>query len=346
MRSTTTFAFSCIALSLAACGGGGGSPDLGAPLDLGDDSATVDAGHDAGRDAGRDAGPAFLDGGSDPAALTAAEAAATAAGCTCDYTGEYPSVADCVAVETGSSGAATCLATAFTPPDAAGTAYLACHASVQATYAACITASMCANAARMACNSARTSAAMACPAIPMSVGTAITACIASDVVGTAADSCSDTATASMALGMDVFTGTTIGAGDHRTGSCPAATGGGGAPDVALRWTAPAAGTYTIDTDSTLFDTMLYVLDGCGTTATELACNDDTGGLGFRSSVDVTLTAGQTVQIIVDGYAITSAGNYHVNINGPPAADAGVADAGAIDAGDVDAGTSTDGGAAG
>ena len=53
------------------------------------------------------------------------------------------------------------------------------------------------------------------------------------------------------------------------GSC----GGDAAPDVTFAWVAPEAGTYTIDTMDSGFDTVLYVLDGtCG--GAELACNDD------------------------------------------------------------------------
>ncbi len=93
-------------------------------------------------------------------------------------------------------------------------------------------------------------------------------------------------------------------------------GGGGAPDYAYQWAAPSAGTYTIDTFGSSFDTVLYVRNAsCG--GTELACNDDAGGTN-QSQVAVTLAAGQTIVIVVDGYGAAS-GNYSLHITGGAAA---------------------------
>ena len=62
--------------------------------------------------------------------------------------------------------------------------------------------------------------------------------------------------------------TTEGTSDF-SGSC----GGDAAPESTFSWVAPEAGTYTIDTLDSRFDTVLYVLDDtCG--GEELACNDD------------------------------------------------------------------------
>ena len=104
-------------------------------------------------------------------------------------------------------------------------------------------------------------------------------------------------------------GTTAGRANNMSG---ASCGGGGAsaPDMTYRWTAPAAGTYRIDTSGSAFDTVLYVRSGsCG--GAELACNDDSGGT-LQSQVTLNLTAGQTSLIIVDGYA-NSSGNYSLHI---------------------------------
>jgi hypothetical protein len=88
-------------------------------------------------------------------------------------------------------------------------------------------------------------------------------------------------------------GNTIASTDDFSGSC----GGAGAPDVEYLFTAPAAGTYTFDTQGSPLDTVLYVLDGeC--MGTELACNDD--GDGSQSALGVDLAAGQTVTVVVDG----------------------------------------------
>src|SRR5262249_21048728 len=76
-----------------------------------------------------------------------------------------------------------------------------------------------------------------------------------------------------------YAGSTVGAPNETSGSCDFAAYYGSvySPDVALEFTAPADGTYAFATDNaTDFDTVLYVLDGCG--GPELAC-DDVGGFG-------------------------------------------------------------------
>lgn len=104
-------------------------------------------------------------------------------------------------------------------------------------------------------------------------------------------------------------GTTSGAASLYTGSCF----GGGGPERVFGFTARAAGTFTIDTFGSSYDTTLYVRDAtCG--GAELACNDDTGGL--QSSVQVTLAAGQTIRVFVDGAASTDFGAFTLNISGP------------------------------
>ena len=146
----------------------------------------------------------------------------------------------------------------------------------------------------------------------MAFDTAYTACETTMVVGTGADACSDTAAASTMTGDSVFTGTTLLAGDHRSTTCDSSNTG---PDVTHRWTATTAGMYAIDTFGSEFDTVLGVFDGCMTaTAMELECNDDGYMMGRLSLVTRTFTAGETVQIVVDGYGLDDAGRYRVNIH--------------------------------
>ncbi len=110
-------------------------------------------------------------------------------------------------------------------------------------------------------------------------------------------------------GTGVATGSNVGLCGFRTGSC-----GGDGAEITFEWTAPSGGTYTFDTIGTTYDTVLYVLDGtCG--GTELGCNDD-GTSGLTSEVTVTLTAGQTVIVVVDAYAEYEAGAAVLNIAGP------------------------------
>ena len=99
--------------------------------------------------------------------------------------------------------------------------------------------------------------------------------------------------------------TTAGASEYG-GSC----GGGGAPEHVFSWSAPQAGTYTIHTTDSDFDTVLYVRDGSCVGA-ELDCDDD-GGPGTQSSMTLALQAGQEIVIFADGYN-SSAGNVVLTI---------------------------------
>ncbi len=108
-------------------------------------------------------------------------------------------------------------------------------------------------------------------------------------------------------------GSNDGAGDHGTGSCTADFGQNPGEDVGYTWTAPAAGTYRFDTlDSTIDDTVLYVLEDCMGGA-ELACNDDVSGDEYRSAVTMSLAADQTITIVVDGWSDMVVGDFVLNI---------------------------------
>lgn len=109
----------------------------------------------------------------------------------------------------------------------------------------------------------------------------------------------------MAMAPQTISEDTLAADNTLFASC----GGGQAGDNAYAFTAPAPGIYTIDTAGADFDTVLYVLDGCG--GNELACNDDFGG--ETSRVNVTLAQDEEVVIVVDG-ADLETGNYDLNID--------------------------------
>ena len=86
---------------------------------------------------------------------------------------------------------------------------------------------------------------------------------------------------------------------------PAHAGSAGGKSVWYRWTAPAAGTVTIDTLGSGFDTLLAVYTGSAVNSlTQVAANDDTGG-SFQSRVTFTATAGGVYRIAVDGYRSNS-----------------------------------------
>lgn len=107
-----------------------------------------------------------------------------------------------------------------------------------------------------------------------------------------------------AMGSPVAMGNTNGLVSEFVPTCSSTST---APDAVFTWTAPAAGTYTISTVGSSFDTVLDIL---GLTGNSLGCNDDFSGL--QSSVTVSLTAGQQILVILDGWRASS-GAYKLNI---------------------------------
>jgi hypothetical protein len=95
-------------------------------------------------------------------------------------------------------------------------------------------------------------------------------------------------------------------------------------DALVTWAAPTAGSWTFDTAGSDYDTVLHVRDGlCG--GAELACDDD-GMANYLSSVDVTLTQGQEVTVVISGFngrpegpgnpPNNGGGNWVLNITAP------------------------------
>ena len=86
---------------------------------------------------------------------------------------------------------------------------------------------------------------------------------------------------------------------------PKHAGSAGGKSVWWTWTAPAAGTVTIDTTGSSFDTLLATYTGSGIsslTAVKNGSNDDNPAGGtFTSLVKFSVTAGTVYQIAVDGY---------------------------------------------
>ncbi|AUX41174.1 hypothetical protein SOCE26_025810 [Sorangium cellulosum] len=105
----------------------------------------------------------------------------------------------------------------------------------------------------------------------------------------------------------VLTGTTRGRIDAVESSC----GGWNAPEAVYSFTAPEEGSYTFDLFGSRYDTVIAVYDGDCSTGSELDCNDDY--LGLQSLATVSLDAGQTVLVVVDGYR-ESSGDYTLTID--------------------------------
>lgn len=104
----------------------------------------------------------------------------------------------------------------------------------------------------------------------------------------------------------MLTGTTVGTDNTVFGSC----GGNTANDDQLTFTAPTDGVYTFDTAGSDFDTVLFLLDGCG--GDELGCNDNVLS-DETSHLNLLMTADQEVIVAVDG-ANLEEGNYTVTVD--------------------------------
>ncbi len=80
----------------------------------------------------------------------------------------------------------------------------------------------------------------------------------------------------------------------------------GSKSVWWRWTAPAAGQFTLDTHGSGFDTLLAVYTGTGVaTLTPVVANDNDGTAGGTSGLLLQAQAGQEYEIAVDGAAGTA-----------------------------------------
>jgi hypothetical protein len=92
-------------------------------------------------------------------------------------------------------------------------------------------------------------------------------------------------------------------------------GNAGGRSVWYRWTAPSAGTVTIDTHGSNFDTLLGVYTGTSVSAlTTVASNDDDPAGGTATSkVTFAATAGTTYMIAIDGYGGV-AGSLTLNVS--------------------------------
>src|SRR6185503_10347623 len=92
-------------------------------------------------------------------------------------------------------------------------------------------------------------------------------------------------------------------------ACSATEGDTSGPDDLYSFTAPAAGTLHLHLDDSAGGDLLIVsvLDACGDppTVDELSCQP--GFLG--GDLDVAMTAGQAITVVVDGFAPDDAGAY-------------------------------------
>lgn len=104
---------------------------------------------------------------------------------------------------------------------------------------------------------------------------------------------------------------THGASNIRIGSC----GGGGAPERAVRWTAPSSNAYRFSTSGSSFDPVIHVRRGA-CHGPELACSRAGAG-GAEASVSAFVRGGDSVFVLVDGQG-TQVGSTTLRVDPEPA----------------------------
>lgn len=115
-------------------------------------------------------------------------------------------------------------------------------------------------------------------------------------------------TSTLTMVPSTVSGSTVGSSNSFAPTCVSSN----APEHTYIFTAPTTGTFVFDTFGSSYDTTLYVLSAqCG--GQQLVCNDDVPGMGTNSRVNLSMTAGQTVTVVVDGFQ-SSAGSYVLHVN--------------------------------
>lgn len=128
------------------------------------------------------------------------------------------------------------------------------------------------------------------------------------------DTCGE---ASAAGALSVAAGDTQWASDSYgvdPGVCPGIDGDGGygSADHAYIFSADESGVYPISVESE-FDAVLYAVKNCADVANSCAAGSDDVGAGQTESLFLSIEAGDTHFIIVDGYGLGSDGVYLLNI---------------------------------
>jgi hypothetical protein len=132
-----------------------------------------------------------------------------------------------------------------------------------------------------------------------------------------ADACAD-GDLGQALGVAVFQGTLEGRPDTwDPGDCTGLGTGKDAPDLSLRWTAPASGVYVVSTLGSEADTVLTMFPPDCDHTREFVCNDDVGG-DSSSQINLQIDAGQSVVIVISAFEATEAKAVRLNIYPLPA----------------------------
>lgn len=288
-------------------GGGADAGRTGADSSLGPaDGAPDAAAPPMGMDGGTPPPPGW-DGGmstGQSAEYYESEDAARRAECECIWESDgYISLDQCVDVY-GLPGPelVECHERAFLSHESVLRPYYRCLVTNNRAYAACLMASGCDAAAISRCQTMVDDANRSCPDYTFDQERAYMGSLL-ECTGGESSACPEGD--SDRTGPMVFSGSTLRAGDDSMGSCVEFR----APDRAHRWTAPSRGTFLFETSGSSFNTVVYLLSACG--GEERACNDNFADL--TSQVEVTLEAGESVIVVVDGSDEESAGAYVINV---------------------------------
>jgi len=116
---------------------------------------------------------------------------------------------------------------------------------------------------------------------------------------------------------EVCPGTITSSTTHATASTPIGCGSNANLDTWYLYRPAVGGIATVHTNGSAIDTVLAIWNGCGSFATQLAC-DDSSGVGTASQVTWNVIAGETYLIQVAG-ANNTTGSFNLTIVGPPCA---------------------------
>ncbi len=125
-----------------------------------------------------------------------------------------------------------------------------------------------------------------------------------------------------------ISGTTLGFANDYGASC---SGAGGA-DVVYTLVPAVNATLCLSTAGSAFDTVLSVRSICDDPLAEFACNED-ANLTLQSEVEIEVTGGVTYYVIVDGFSLSAAGDYVLDVAAGPCGGAEICDDGVDNDGD-------------
>ncbi len=227
--------------------------------------------------------------------------------CECSWEAHgYDSAEECADDSRTFPEVTACFSRAYREYEGGLEAYYLCRIGVDGDWVDCIDESECDADLTQACRESRDERLAECPerdeTAYASFEEMYVSCVAGPPSGCPDETLSDA--------LPRISGNTSGEGNDLRGSC----GGRRGADLTYSWSAPYDATFAFDTTGSSFDTVLYVVTDCGG-ETELACNDDiehTSG-NRASRVEIALTAGQGVVIVIDGWDVADRGEFQLRI---------------------------------